>query len=177
MTSHPKDSTPVRDTLLGNTLDRPHTMAVTCVRRPFKYSTKGAQPMAHRHMSTSWCSLAAHDLPSQRFDPSPRHFPVERTRQAPHHTMAVTCVRRPFKYSTKGAQPMAHRHMSTSWCSLAAHDLPSQRFDPSPRHFPVERTRQAPHHTMAVTCVRRPFKYSTEGAQPLAYRHMSTTWA
>ena len=36
MTSHHKDSTPVRHTLLGTALDRPHTMAATCARRPLQ---------------------------------------------------------------------------------------------------------------------------------------------
>ena len=48
MTSHRKPSTPARDCLLGSTLDRPHTMAGTCVRRPIEYSTERAWPLARR---------------------------------------------------------------------------------------------------------------------------------
>ena len=70
-TSHRKPSTPARECLLGSTVDRPHTMAGTCVRRPIEYSTEGAWPLAHRQMATTWAALAAHDLPSQTLDPSP----------------------------------------------------------------------------------------------------------
>ena len=41
-TSDPKDSTPVRDSLLGTALEKPHTIVhvLACARRSFEYSTE-----------------------------------------------------------------------------------------------------------------------------------------
>ena len=70
-------------------------MAVTmsCARRPFEYSAEGAQPLAHRQMATTRSQLVAHNLPSQRFDPSPPHFTGERHSTGPTPCSAVPLMR------------------------------------------------------------------------------------
>ena len=52
-TSDPKDSTPVRDSLLGTALEKPHTIVLACGRRSFEYSTERVEPLAYRHMSST----------------------------------------------------------------------------------------------------------------------------
>ena len=40
ITSDGKDSTPVRDSLLGTALEKPHTIVLACALRSFEYSTE-----------------------------------------------------------------------------------------------------------------------------------------
>jgi len=40
ITSDGKDSTPVRDSLLGTALEKPHTVVLVCALRSFEYSSE-----------------------------------------------------------------------------------------------------------------------------------------